>query len=61
MLSSFDIANVRAPRALGDVFVGGNAHSVAVDPRTHRLYFPLADVKGKMVLRVLQARTLPGD
>lgn len=61
MLSSFDIANVRAPRALGDVFVGENAHSVAVDPRTHRLYFPLADVKGKMVLRVLQARTLPSD
>ena len=52
-LSSFDITTVRAPASLGDVFVGENAHSVALDPRSHRLYFPLADVKGRMVLRVL--------
>src|SRR2546428_507295 len=29
------------------------AHSVAVDPATHRLYLPLADVGGHPVLRVL--------
>src|SRR5438876_5629552 len=29
------------------------AHSVAVDPATHRVYLPLADVKGHPVLRVL--------
>ena len=34
----------RAPRA----------HSVAVDPGTHRLYVPLADVRGQPVLRVLE-------
>ena len=33
----------RAPRA----------HSVAVDPNTHRVYLPLADVSGHPVLRVL--------
>ena len=33
----------RAPRA----------HSVAVDPATHRVYLPLADVSGHPVLRVL--------
>jgi DNA-binding beta-propeller fold protein YncE len=33
----------RAPRA----------HSVAVDPMTHRVYLPLADVSGHPVLRVL--------
>src|SRR5216117_3130812 len=33
----------RAPRA----------HSVAVDPATHRIYLPLADVSGHPVLRVL--------
>ena len=33
----------RAPRA----------HSVSVDPRTHRLYLPLANVNGRPVLRVL--------
>ena len=29
------------------------AHSVAVDPATHRVYLPLADVSGHPVLRVL--------
>ncbi len=59
MLSSFDIANAREPRALGDVFVGNNAHSVAVDAESHRLYFPLADVKGRMLLRILEPRIPP--
>jgi DNA-binding beta-propeller fold protein YncE len=52
-LSSFDIADPAAPRALGDVFIGKGAHSVAVDPTTHRLYVPLADAGGKSVLRIL--------
>jgi DNA-binding beta-propeller fold protein YncE len=52
-LSSFDITTERAPASLGDVFVGENAHSVALNPKSHRLYFPLADVKGRMTLRVL--------
>ena len=52
-LSSFDIAMATAPRALGDVFVGDDAHSVAVDPVSHQLYFPLGDVNGQAVLRVL--------
>ena len=29
------------------------AHSVAVDPGTHRVYLPLADVSGRPVLRIL--------
>jgi len=32
------------------------AHSVAVDPGTHRVYLPLADVQGHPVLRVLEPR-----
>jgi DNA-binding beta-propeller fold protein YncE len=52
-LSSFDIATATAPTSLGDVFVGKDAHSVAVDPMSHRLYFPLADVNGQSVIRVL--------
>lgn len=31
------------------------AHTVAVDPSTHRVYLPLADVGGRPVLRVLQS------
>lgn len=45
-------------RALKEVFKGffaANAHTVAVDSRTHRVYWPLQDVGGKPVLRV----TLP--
>jgi DNA-binding beta-propeller fold protein YncE len=56
-LSIFDIGAATRPRSLGDVFVGRGAHSVAVDPATHRLYFPLADVKGRSVLRVLAPRS----
>ena len=52
-LSIFDITNVAAPAALGEVFVGKDAHSVAVDPLSHRLYFPLADAQGRAVMRVL--------
>ncbi|MGI8486092.1 MAG: YncE family protein [Thermomicrobiales bacterium] len=37
-----------------------NAHSVAVDPDTHLVYFPLADVAGKPVLRIM-APVPPGS
>jgi hypothetical protein len=30
-----------------------HAHSVSVDPRTHRVYLPLEDIAGKPVLRVM--------
>ncbi|HMG27461.1 MAG TPA: YncE family protein, partial [Acidimicrobiia bacterium] len=32
-----------------------HAHSVAVDPATHRVYFPLQDVGGHPMLRVMRA------
>jgi len=38
-------------------FFAQNAHSVAVDQRTHRVYFPLQNVGGKPVLRI----ALPSD
>ena len=38
---------------LGQVTIS-NAHSVTVDPRTHLVYLPLADVGGKPVLRIMQ-------
>ncbi|HEY4941655.1 MAG TPA: YncE family protein [Rhizomicrobium sp.] len=55
-LSAFDISTARSPVALGDVFVADGAHSVAVDPATHRLYFPLANLAGRAVMRVLSPR-----
>ena len=55
-LSTFSLADSRAPISLGDVFVGEGAHAVAVDPSTHRLYLPLADEGGRCLLRVLLPR-----
>ncbi|MGI8406089.1 MAG: YncE family protein [Thermomicrobiales bacterium] len=39
---------------LGQITVP-NAHSVAVDPRTHLVYLPLADIGGKPVLRIMES------
>jgi YVTN family beta-propeller protein len=39
----------------GEGFFAPNAHSVAVDSKTHRVYFPLQNVGGKPVLRIAQA------
>jgi len=47
----------RNVRALGRGLLGPNAHVVAVDPATHRAYFPLKDWKGQPVLRI----TGPGN
>jgi len=52
----FAVAADRSVAELGRGFVGPNAHSVAVDPATHRVYFPLADVDGRPVLRIMNPR-----
>lgn len=36
----------------GDQFIAAEAHSIAVDQQTHRLYFPLEDLGGRPVLRI---------
>ncbi|MEX3925085.1 YncE family protein [Paraburkholderia sp. BR10936] len=41
---------------IGDGHVGPNAHVVAVDAATHRSYFPLKDVDGHPVLRIMTPR-----
>jgi hypothetical protein len=42
---------------LGEGLFAPNAHSVAVDPSTHRVYFPLQNINGKPVLRI----AIPSD
>jgi DNA-binding beta-propeller fold protein YncE len=44
------VGEIRAP----------HAHSVAVDPSTHRVYLPLEDVDGRPVLRILEG-IAPGE
>jgi DNA-binding beta-propeller fold protein YncE len=41
---------------LGEAHLADNAHVVAVDPATHVVYFPLRNVDGKAVLRVMAPR-----
>jgi hypothetical protein len=43
----------RALEVLGDLHMP-HAHSVAVDSKTHLVYFPLEDVDGKPLLRIMQ-------
>jgi DNA-binding beta-propeller fold protein YncE len=52
-LSTYNIATPDKPASLGDVFIAPDAHTVAVDPMSHRLYFALADLNGRAVLRAL--------
>ncbi|HKE36829.1 MAG TPA: hypothetical protein VKB39_05330 [Candidatus Baltobacteraceae bacterium] len=41
---------------LAQAYLGPNAHTVAVNPRTQLVYFPLEDVAGKPVLRIMEER-----
>ncbi|MHB1303753.1 MAG: YncE family protein [Acidiphilium sp.] len=38
---------------LGRSYLADEAHSVAVDPQTHEVYFPLQNIGGKGVLRIM--------
>ena len=42
----------RGLQKVGEGMFAPNAHSVAVDPSTHRVYFPLQNINGKPVLRI---------
>jgi hypothetical protein len=41
---------------IGNGSVGPRAHVVAVDTATHRSYFPLKDIDGHPVLRIMEPR-----
>jgi len=53
----FQEAN-RALEVLGDLHLP-HAHTVAVDSRTHLVYFPLEDVNGKPLLRIMEPLEKP--
>ncbi len=43
----------------GDLYMP-HAHTVAVDPRTHLVYFPLENVDGKPILKIMETDPPPG-
>jgi len=51
IISVFDERD-RGLQKVGQAFFASNAHSVAVDSSTHRVYFPLQNFNGKPVLRI---------
>ena len=51
VLSTF-VADGAVLRSVGEIKTP-HAHTVAVDPRTHRVYLPLENVDGRPVLRIL--------
>jgi YVTN family beta-propeller protein len=52
------IFNVEADTVskIGEAFLGPNAHVVAVDPVTHQAYFPLMNLNGRTVLRIVRPK-----
>jgi YVTN family beta-propeller protein len=60
-VSAFRVTRVGVSR-LGEAVVGPNAHTIAVDSDTHRVYFPLKNTGKGPVLRVMQPafRDVPG-
>jgi DNA-binding beta-propeller fold protein YncE len=44
----------RSLTKLGQAFLASEAQSVAVDPRTHLVFFPLQDIGGRPVLRIMR-------
>jgi DNA-binding beta-propeller fold protein YncE len=53
-LSVLDITNAAAPTTIATFPVADNAHSVGVDPSSHRVFLPLRNVDGRAVLRIFQ-------
>ena len=51
MVTIFDERD-RGLQKVGEALLAPNAHSVAVDATTHRVYFPLQNINGKPVLRI---------
>jgi len=43
-------------KKLGEGFLGPNAHVVAVDAQSHRAYFPLKNLRGHPVLRIIEPK-----
>jgi DNA-binding beta-propeller fold protein YncE len=58
-LSVLDIKDAASPAVIATFPYAENAHSVGVDPNSHRVFLPLRNVDGRAVLRILQPKTLP--
>jgi YVTN family beta-propeller protein len=53
VVSVFSVASLSK---VGEGLLAPHAHVVAVDPATHRIYFPLMNLDGQTVLRIMDVR-----
>ncbi len=53
VVSTFDIVKGQVTK-VGEVFFAPNAHTVSVDQKTHEVFFPLQDIGGRPVLRIMK-------
>jgi DNA-binding beta-propeller fold protein YncE len=58
VVSVYDVTNAGLDR-IAQAFLALHAHVVAVDIKTHRVYFPLQSVAGKPVMREMEPRFAP--
>jgi DNA-binding beta-propeller fold protein YncE len=52
-VSEFKVSDGKINKT-GESILAPNAHVVAIHPTTHEVYFPLMDVDGKPVLRIMR-------
>lgn len=52
-LTMFEVKKNKVTK-IGQLFIAEKAHTVSVDKNTHRIYFPLENVNGKPVLRIME-------
>ncbi|HWF77542.1 MAG TPA: YncE family protein [Caulobacteraceae bacterium] len=55
VVSVFQVGDGKVAK-LGQGLLADNAHTVAVDPATHIVYFPLRNVDGRAIVRVMAPR-----
>ena len=53
IVSAFKVRGQDLER-IGQAYLGQDAHTIAVDPNTHRVYLPLENVEGNPVLRIFE-------
>ena len=53
IVSMFEVAGGQTSK-IGEGFLGANAHVVATDSVSHRSYFPLKDINGRTILRIMR-------
>ncbi len=59
VVSVFDVQR-GAVKKIGETFLAPDAHTVSVDQKTHLVFFPLKNVGGRPVLRVMRPMTAKG-